>query len=99
MGTMIQQQKLSEADYRGTWFTSLTHDIAGNNDILCLTKPLLIKEIHLEYLRAGADIIETNSFNATQSSQSDYKLEELAYEINEAAAAIAREACDLVNQE
>ena len=99
MGTMIQQQKLSEADYRGTRFTSLTHDIAGNNDILCLTKPLLIKEIHLEYLRAGADIIETNSFNATQSSQSDYKLEELAYEINEAAAAIAREACDLVNQE
>ena len=69
MGTMIQQQKLSEADYRGTRFTSLTHDIAGNNDILCLTKPLLIKEIHLEYLRAGADIIETNSFNATQSSQ------------------------------
>ena len=99
MGTMIQQQKLSESDYRGTRFASLKHDISGNNDILCLTKPLLIKEIHLENLRAGADIIETNSFNATRSSQSDYKLEELAYEINEAAAAIARKACDIINQE
>lgn len=99
MGTMIQRQKLSELEYRGTRFASLNHDIAGNNDILCLTKPLLIKEIHLEYLRAGADIIETNSFNATRSSQSDYKLEDLAYEINEAAAAIARQACDIVNLE
>ena len=68
MGTMIQRHKLSEADYRGERFKDWTSDIKGNNDLLCLTQPDIIKEIHKEYLEAGADIIETNTFNAQQVS-------------------------------
>jgi 5-methyltetrahydrofolate--homocysteine methyltransferase len=92
MGTMIQRYKLGEADYRGDRFADWPSDLKGNNDLLCLTRPDIIRAIHLEYLEAGADIIETNTFNAQAVSMADYALSELAYEINLAAAACAREA-------
>jgi 5-methyltetrahydrofolate--homocysteine methyltransferase len=92
MGTMIQRYKLSEADYRGERFKDWPSDIKGNNDLLCLTQPQIIKEIHKEYLNAGADILETNTFNAQRISLADYHMEDLAYEINLAAAKIARDA-------
>lgn len=92
MGTMIQRYKLTEADYRGDRFKDWASDLKGNNDLLSLTQPQIIKEIHRQYLEAGADIIETNTFNAQRVSLSDYHMEELAYEINFAAAKIAREA-------
>ena len=91
MGTMIQRYKLSEADYRGERFKDWPTDIKGNNDLLCLTQPQIIREIHKEYLQAGADILETNTFNAQRISLADYHMEDLAYEINLAAARIARE--------
>ncbi len=94
MGTMIQTYKLSEADYRGTRFADFPHDLKGNNDLLCLTQPQLIKEIHGKYLAAGADILETNSFNATAISMADYHMEHLVPELNLAAARLAREAAD-----
>jgi 5-methyltetrahydrofolate--homocysteine methyltransferase len=92
MGTMIQRYKLSEADYRGERFKDWASDLKGNNDLLCLTQPQIIKAIHKEYLSAGADIIETNTFNAQLISLADYHMQSLAYEINFAAATIAREA-------
>ena len=92
MGTMIQQYRLSEADYRGKRFSNWASDLKGNNDLLCLTQPELIKDIHLKYLIAGADIIETNTFNAQQVSMADYHMETLAYELNVAAAQLATEA-------
>ena len=92
MGTMIQRYKLSEEDYRGDRFKDWKSDIKGNNDLLCLTQPAIIRSIHQEYLEAGADIIETNTFNAQKVSLADYHMESLAYEINVAAARIAREA-------
>ncbi|MBD0332175.1 MAG: homocysteine S-methyltransferase family protein, partial [Chitinophagaceae bacterium] len=92
MGTMIQRYKLKEEDYRGERFKDWPSDIKGNNDLLCLTQPHVIKEIHEQYLQASADIIETNTFNAQRISLADYGMEELAYEINVAAAKIAREA-------
>ena len=82
MGTMIQAEKLTEADFRGTRFSGHRLDLLGNNDLLTLTKPELIKEIHLSYLNAGSDIVETNTFNSTKSSQSDYGLEEITHELN-----------------
>jgi 5-methyltetrahydrofolate--homocysteine methyltransferase len=94
MGTMIQRHKLKEADYRGTRFADWPRDVAGNNDLLCLTQPRLIEQIHEDYLAAGADIIETNTFNAQRISMADYGMEELSYEINVAAARLAREAAD-----
>jgi 5-methyltetrahydrofolate--homocysteine methyltransferase len=94
MGTMIQRHKLTEADYRGHRFKDWTSDLRGNNDLLCLTQPHIIKEIHKQYLEAGADIIETNTFNAQRISLADYHMEELAYEINFAAAKIARDAVE-----
>ncbi|MFN3750565.1 MAG: methionine synthase [Thiobacillus sp.] len=94
MGTMIQSYKLSEADYRGTRFADFAHDLKGNNDLLCLTQPHIIKEIHAQYLAAGADILETNSFNATSISMADYHMEHLVHELNFAAARLAREAAD-----
>ncbi|MFQ3590833.1 MAG: methionine synthase [Chloracidobacterium sp.] len=94
MGTMIQSYKLQEADYRGERFADHSHDLKGNNDLLCLTRPDIIESIHLAYLAAGADIIETNSFNAQRISQADYGLEHLAYELNFAAAQCARRAVD-----
>lgn len=99
MGTMIQNRKLEEADYRGTRFADWHVDVKGNNDLLVLTQPELIRDIHLEYLRAGADIIETNTFNATVIAMADYEMESLSREINVAAARLAKEACDLVSAE
>ncbi|WP_153111177.1 methionine synthase [Propionivibrio limicola] len=94
MGTMIQRHKLQEADYRGTRFADHPHDLKGNNDLLLLTKPEVIRGIHAEYLAAGADILETCTFNATSLSQADYKLESIVYELNVAGAKLAREVCD-----
>ncbi len=92
MGTMIQRYKLSEADYRGERFAHWHTDVKGNNDLLCLTQPQIIKAIHKEYLAAGADIIETNTFSSTSIAQADYDMQALAYELNVAAATCAREA-------
>ena len=94
MGTMIQRYELTEADYRGKRFKDWPSDLKGNNDLLCLTQPQIIKEIHKQYLEAGADILETNTFNAQKVSLADYNMQELAYEINLAAAKIARQALD-----
>jgi len=96
MGTMIQSYKLKEADYRGTRFADYHMDIAGNNDLLSITKPEMIREIQRAYLDAGADIIETNTFNSTRISMSDYDMEDLSRELNFAAAKLARELCDEV---
>ncbi|OTG73757.1 methionine synthase [Acinetobacter sp. ANC 4169] len=93
MGTMIQRHKLEEADYRGERFADWASDLKGNNDLLVLTQPQIIQGIHEAYLEAGADIIETNSFNGTRVSMSDYHMEDLVPEINREAARIAKEAC------
>ncbi len=93
MGTMIQRYKLTEADYRGTRFTEHHVDVKGNNELLLLTRPDVIREIHEQYLAAGADLIETNTFGATSVAQEDYDMAELAYEMNVVAAQIAKEAC------
>jgi 5-methyltetrahydrofolate--homocysteine methyltransferase len=92
MGTMVQQHKLREEDYRGTLFANHPKQLKNNNDVLCVTQPGIIKDIHRRYLDAGADIIETNTFNATTISQEDFGLERYVSEINRAAARIAREA-------
>ena len=94
MGTMIQRYKLDEAGYRGARFKDHGHDLKGNNDLLVLSRPEIISEIHNAYFEAGADIAETNTFNAQAISQSDYGLEDIAYEMNVAAAKLAREAAD-----
>src|SRR2546423_7516826 len=94
MGTMIQRYTLSEADFRGDRFRSHAHDLRGDNDVLVLTRPDVIAEIHDQYLAAGSDIIETNTFNSTAVSQADYRLEALAYELNVAGARLARAAAD-----
>lgn len=96
MGTMIQRYQLNEQDYRGERFADWPSDLKGNNDLLCLTQPHIVREIHGKYLEAGADIIETNTFNAQRVSLADYGMESLAYELNLAAARIAREATTLV---
>ena len=96
MGTLIQAHQLEEADYRGERFADLEQEIKGNNDLLALTQPDIIKGIHKAYLEAGADIIETNTFNGTRVSQADYQLEHLVPELNESAARLAREICDEV---
>lgn len=96
MGTEIQNYKLIEADYRGERFAGFGRDVKGNNDLLVLTQPHIIRDIHRSYLEAGADIIETNSFNGTQISMADYGMENLVYEINKSAAALARQVCDEV---
>jgi 5-methyltetrahydrofolate--homocysteine methyltransferase len=92
MGTMIQRRRLNEADYRGERFADWPSDLKGNNDLLCLTQPAVITAIHLEYLEAGADIIETNTFNAQQVSMADYNMSHLAAEINAAAVRCAKNA-------
>ena len=94
MGTMIQRHKLGEAEYRGDRFKDYASDLRGNNDLLVLTQPDIIRGIHDAYFEAGSDIVETNSFNATSISLADYGLEELASELNVAAAQLAREAAD-----
>ncbi|HCR32957.1 MAG TPA: 5-methyltetrahydrofolate--homocysteine methyltransferase, partial [Stenotrophomonas sp.] len=111
MGTMIQRHDLQEDDYRGERFAGgydhdhgpgcdhaapEGHDLKGNNDLLLLTRPQVIGDIHTAYLQAGADLVETNTFNATSVSQADYHLEHLVYELNKAGAAVARACCDAV---
>ncbi|MBV7528835.1 homocysteine S-methyltransferase family protein [Chitinophaga sp. sic0106] len=92
MGTMIQRYKLTEADYRGTRFADYPSDLKGNNDLLNLTQPQIIEAIHKEYLEAGADIIETNTFSCTTIAMADYDMQELAYELNVEGARIAKKA-------
>jgi len=99
MGTMIQRHKLSEADYRGERFAEHHADLKGANDLLVLTQPDLIRQIHLDYLRAGAEVLETNTFNANAVSMADYDLVPLSRELNVAAARLAREAADVVEAE
>ncbi|WP_208346801.1 homocysteine S-methyltransferase family protein, partial [Aetokthonos hydrillicola] len=82
MGTMIQRHKLEEADYRGERFKNWHVDVKGNNDLLCITQPDIIIGIHKQYLDAGADIIETNTFSSTSIAMADYEMQELAYELN-----------------
>ncbi|MEZ0279553.1 MAG: homocysteine S-methyltransferase family protein [Methylibium sp.] len=94
MGTMIQRHRLDEAGYRGERFKDFGRDLKGNNDLLVLSRPEIISEIHNAYFEAGADIAETNTFNAQAISQADYGLEDIAYEMNLAAAKLAREAAD-----
>lgn len=94
MGTMIQRHKLEEEDYRGERFKDWHTDVKGNNDLLSITQPQIITGIHKEYLEAGADIIETNTFSSTSIAQADYDMQSLAYELNLASAKCAREAAD-----
>ena len=95
MGTMIQRHKPEEADFRGARFANHSHPLKGNNDLLTLTRPDIIREIHRQYLEAGADIIETNTFSSTSIAQADYALEALAYELNFEAAKLAKEETSL----
>jgi len=94
MGTMIQRYKLQEKDYRGDRFKDWHTDVKGNNDLLSITQPQIIEEIHKQYLEAGADIIETNTFSSTSIAQADYDMQSLAYELNVASAKCARNAAD-----
>src|SRR5690554_568320 len=96
MGTMIQSYQLDEADFRGERFKDHPCDLKGNNDLLVLTRPDIIGEIHLKNFEAGADIVETNTFSSTTIAQADYQMEHLAYELNLEAARLARQAADEV---
>ena len=98
MGTMVQDYGLKEVDFRGSHFEEHTIDLIGNNDILSITRPDIISEIHESYLRAGADLIETNTFNANSISQADYQLQHLAYDLNLESAKIARDVCDRITK-
>ncbi|MGS1118329.1 methionine synthase [Castellaniella sp. UC4442_H9] len=97
MGTMIQRYKLTEADFRGERFAGHPSDLKGNNELLALVRPDVIREIHQAYLQAGADVVETDTFGATRVAQADYGLQDIAYEMNVAAARLAREACDALS--
>ncbi|MEN8762838.1 MAG: homocysteine S-methyltransferase family protein, partial [Thiogranum sp.] len=99
MGTMIQRYQLDEAGYRGERFKDWPCDLKGNNDLLSLTQPQIISDIHKAYLEAGADIVETNTFNSTAISLADYQQEELVYELNFESAKLARAACDAFSTE
>ncbi|MGA9213221.1 homocysteine S-methyltransferase family protein [Kaistella sp.] len=94
MGTMLQRYKFEEEDYRGERFKNWEHSLKGNNDLLSLTQPQAIEEVHRKYLEAGADIIETNTFSGTTIAMADYHMEELVYELNYESAKIARKVCD-----
>jgi 5-methyltetrahydrofolate--homocysteine methyltransferase len=94
MGTMIQRYKLDEAGYRGERFKDFARDLKGNNDLLTLTQPAIVRDIHRQYLEAGADILETNTFNATRIAMADYGMEDIAYELNLVGAKLAREVAD-----
>ena len=94
MGTMIQSYKLEEEDYRGKRFKDFEHPLKGNNDLLSLTQPEIIREIHAKYFAAGADIAETNTFSGTTIAQADYHLEDIVYELNYESAKLAREVAD-----
>ena len=99
MGTMIQGEKLDEEDFRGERFADHSDDLKGNNDLLTLTRPDLIKKIHKDFMAVGCDLVETNTFNANRISQADYSLEEVSEEINREAARLAREACDEIEKD
>src|SRR5690348_7233614 len=99
MGTMIQARKFDEAAFRGERFKDFHRDVRGNNDLLILTQPKAIEDIHAEYLRAGADIVATNTFSSTSIAQADYDMSELAYELNHEGARLARAAADRVSKE
>jgi 5-methyltetrahydrofolate--homocysteine methyltransferase len=94
MGTMLQSYKLSEADFRGERFANHPCDVKGNNDLLSLTQPQIIRDIHRAYFEAGADIVETNTFNGTSIAMADYQMEDLVYELNKVSAQLAREVAD-----
>ncbi|MEQ8937363.1 MAG: homocysteine S-methyltransferase family protein, partial [Gammaproteobacteria bacterium] len=94
MGTMIQSYQLEEDDYRGERFADHPCDLKGNNDLLSIVRPDIIKSIHKAYYEAGADIVETNTFNATSIAMADYQMEDLVYELNKQGAALAREVAD-----
>ncbi|EEG87394.1 5-methyltetrahydrofolate--homocysteine methyltransferase [Proteus penneri ATCC 35198] len=94
MGTMIQQYQLTEADYRGERFADWNCDVKGNNDLLVLTQPQIIADIHDAYFQAGADIVETNTFNSTSIAMADYHMESLCFELNEEAAKLAKACAD-----
>ena len=94
MGSLIQQYNLTDADYRGDRFKNFPHEVKGNNDLLSITRPDVIKEIHAKYFAAGADIAETNTFSGTSIAMADYHMEELVYELNFESAKIAREVAD-----
>src|SRR3990170_423887 len=99
MGTMIQSFKLDEAGFRGARFDAWNREVRGNNDLLNLTRPDPIREIHLAYFRAGADIVATNTFSSTRIAQADYGMEAIAYELNLAGAKLAREAAVIAEKE
>ncbi|TQI73128.1 methionine synthase (B12-dependent) [Bosea sp. AK1] len=99
MGTQIQNLKLSEADFRGERFKGFNHDLKGNNDIIALTQPEALRDIHLAYFRAGADIVETNTFSGTSIAQADYGMEAYVYELNVACSRLAREAAMIAEKE
>ena len=94
MGTMLQRYKLTEADYRGDRFASWTSDLKGNHDLLNITRPDVVGQVHRDYFLAGADIVETNTFNANAISQADYGTQAFVYDINYAAARLARQMAD-----
>lgn len=94
MGTMIQRHTLTEADFRGEKFKNHSRPLKGNNDVLSITRPDIIRDIHRQYLEAGADIIETNTFSSTSIAQADYGLEASIYDLNYQAAKLAREVAD-----
>jgi 5-methyltetrahydrofolate--homocysteine methyltransferase len=98
MGTMIQRYKLKEEDFRGDRFKDHSDDLQGNNDLLSITRPDVIKEIHVKNLEAGSDIIETNTFSSTRIAQADYKLEDVVYELNKVSAELAKEACEEIQK-
>src|SRR5438132_8374784 len=98
MGTMIQAYHLDEAGYRGRQFADHAADLKGCNDLLCLTQPDIVETIHRQYLEAGADIVETNTFNSTSISMADYSLESHVYDLNRAGTTVARRAVDAVTK-
>src|SRR5499427_4111012 len=99
MGTMIQELKLDEEGYRGARFDAWNREVRGNNDLLILTRPDAIRDIHLAYYRAGADVVSTNTFSSTAIAQADYGLSELAHELNREGAKLAREAAAIAEKE
>ena len=99
MGTMIQALKLDEEGYRGARFDAWNREVRGNNDLLNLSRPDAVRDIHLAYFRAGADIVSTNTFSSTAIAQADYGMEAIAYELNKAGATLAREAAVLAEKE
>src|SRR5438105_13238967 len=99
MGTMIQEYKLDEAGYRGARFDAWNREVRGNNDLLSLSQPEAVRDIHLAYYRAGADIVSTNTFSSTRIAQADYGMQDIAYELNLEGARLSRAAADIAHAE